>query len=302
MLERGGLLPNSGASIVRKTLLSIALLSAFPATVIAQQAAPAAAQSPHTFTGNVALVSDYRFRGISQTWGKPAIQGGFDYAHTSGFYLGTWASNISGDQYYSGNMEWDFYGGYKWGFAPDWTLDLGALYYWYPGDVAATTPLGACVYGTATACPKADTFELYAGLTWKWFTVKYSHSVDNKTFGLPSSRDTYYLDLSLNLPLGDLSKDLTGWTFMAHWGTQKYDGQIPGATLGGVPVSNDTLASYDDWKIGISYALPKDFTIGAFYTDTSGANRFYYGNTAEGGPFPRNVSKGQGVVYIQKTF
>jgi uncharacterized protein (TIGR02001 family) len=171
MLERGGLLPNSGASIVRKTLLSIALLSAFPATVIAQQAAPAAAQSPHTFTGNVALVSDYRFRGISQTWGKQAIQGGFDYAHTSGFYLGTWASNISGDQYYSGNMEWDLYGGYKWEVAKDLTLDIGAIYYYYPGAKARVPGIAP-----VTGVEKYDNFEGYIGASYQWFSAKYFHA------------------------------------------------------------------------------------------------------------------------------
>ena len=64
---------------------------------------------------------------------------------------------------------------------------------------------------------------------------------------------------------------------------------------------NDTC-SYEDWKIGLSYALPKDFTIGAFYTDTSSANRLCYGSVSEGGAYPRNIAKGTGTVYIQKTF
>ena len=77
------------------------------------------------------------FRGISQTNEKPAIQGGFDVGHKSGFYVGTWASNISwlsdGNPDVSASMEWDFYGGYKWALPADFVLDLGVLYYWYPG-------------------------------------------------------------------------------------------------------------------------------------------------------------------------
>jgi len=57
-----------------------------------------------------------------------------------------------------------------------------------------------------------------------------------------------------------------------------------------------------DEQRGITYALPKDFTIGAFYTDTSGAHHTGYGSVAEGGVFPRNISKGTGTVFIQKTF
>jgi len=58
---------------------------------VAAIAAPLEAQSPPSLTGNVALVGDYRFRGLSQTYTQPAIQGGIDYAHASGAYLGTWA-------------------------------------------------------------------------------------------------------------------------------------------------------------------------------------------------------------------
>ena len=269
---------------------------------LAQAQTPPA--SPHTITANIGLYSQYIFRGLNQTNEKPALQGGADYSHSSGFYVGTWASNIkwlrqnfstpageAGQYNDGGELEWDFYGGYKWGFAPDWTLDLGGLYYWYPGDI---TP--GCTYGLQ-GCPKADTFELYAGLTWKWFTAKYSHSVLKHTFGVPESRNTYYIDLSLNLPLGDVWKNLTGWTFMAHWGRQKYDGEILG-----VPFNNDTLFSYEDWKVGISYTLPHDFTIGAFYTDTSKANPLAYGSVGEGGPFPKNIAKSTGTVYIMKTF
>jgi hypothetical protein len=101
------------------------------------------------------------------------------------------------------------------------------------------------------------------------------------------------------VPLGDFAKELTGVTLMAHWGKQKYRGTDPRtAALG----SNDTLFSYEDWKVGLSYALPKDFTIGAFYSDTSSANPLGYGSVSEGGVFPRNIAKGTATVYLQKTF
>ena len=74
---------------MKKTLLAALLIAGFAAPSMAQTAAPAAAEaSPHTLTANVGLVSSYRFRGIDQTYGKPALQGGFDYAHSSGFYAG----------------------------------------------------------------------------------------------------------------------------------------------------------------------------------------------------------------------
>ncbi|MBS0309234.1 MAG: hypothetical protein JSS58_09715, partial [Proteobacteria bacterium] len=78
---------------MKKMILSAAVLAAFATPAFAQQAAAPA--SPHTFTGNVTVATDYRFRGISQTFKQPTVQGGFDYSHSSGFYLGNWNSNVS---------------------------------------------------------------------------------------------------------------------------------------------------------------------------------------------------------------
>jgi uncharacterized protein (TIGR02001 family) len=97
----------------------------------------AASRHTHTLTGNVGLFSSYRFRGIDQTFGKPALQGGFDYSHASGIYVGNWNSNVSsGAGFPEGNLEMDFYGGYKTTIG-DFGIDVGGLYYYYPGSDAA---------------------------------------------------------------------------------------------------------------------------------------------------------------------
>ena len=278
----------------KKTVVAVALAAAAaPMTALAADPPP-----EHNFTGNVGIYSQYIFRGLTQTNKEPAIQGGFDYAHKSGVYAGTWASNISwlrdsGLYSAGGSGEFDFYGGWKptWG---DFTFDIGTLYYWYPGTAnVVANPLNI----------KANTWEIYGAVTWKWFTLKYSHSIQKDTLGVREADGTYYLDLSASVPLGDFMKPLTGFTFLAHWGKQKYKGTDPrNVAVGGIQQTNDQLYGYDDWKVGLSYALPKDFTIGAFYSDTSSANPLGYGSVAEGGPFPRNISKGTGTVYLQKTF
>ena len=139
------------------------------------------------------------FRGISQTNEKPALQGGFDLGHKSGFYVGTWASNVSwlsdGNPDVSASLEWDFYGGYKWALPADFVLDLGVLYYWYPG----TYPSGYT---------KPNTTELYVALTWKWLTGKYSYSVENKTFGFPDSRGSDYWELNATYDVVDKVNDV----------------------------------------------------------------------------------------------
>jgi uncharacterized protein (TIGR02001 family) len=200
------------------------------------------------------------------------------------------AAGSSGQYDSGGSLEMDFYGGFKSTFGKsDFTYDLGALYYFYPGSVKS--PAQGCTYGVV-ACPKANTTEVYAALGWKWITIKYSYGIDKKTFGVPDSKGSNYLDISADVPIGE-----TGLTANLHWGQQTYKGHPAGQTF-----SNDSMFSYQDWKVGLTYALPKDFSIGAFYTETSGANRLGYGAVGEGGPFPRNIAKGTGTVFIKKTF
>ena len=114
--------------MLKKNILSAALA----VTVLAGVAPEAQAE----ISANVALVSDYRFRGISQSNENPALQGGFDYAFTKGFYLGTWGSSVNFDSVtdFDGSLELDFYGGWGTEIGENSTIDLGYIYYSYPGD------------------------------------------------------------------------------------------------------------------------------------------------------------------------
>ena len=328
--------------MLKKALMTAAAAAAIgvPGLTPTQQALAAEAEPapPYTLTGNVGVFSQYIFRGLSQTNRDPAIQGGFDFAHESGFYLGTWASNISwlrenstinaggapfvmGSYSGGGSMEWDFYGGYKWGFAEDWTLDVGTLYYWYPGTTNQIISAANNAVGLPSV-PRANTWEIYAALSWKWLSAKYSYSVDNKTFGVLDSTGTWYLDLSANAPLGEWV-GLPGLNLQLHWGWQKYSGTdarnayFSSAFVGGpapypTTPSNDELYSYKDVKIGLTYTLPKDFVIGAFWSQAYDYNKLGYGSyndlvyTSGGanyyGPFPKDIGKSTGTVFIQKTF
>lgn len=265
----------------KKTIIAGLVAGAFVPAIAFAQAAPAAEASEHTLTGNIGLYSQYIFRGLTQTDRQPALQGGFDYSHSSGFYLGTWMSNISwlrdfGGYANGGSLEMDFYGGFKGSIAGDFGYDIGLLQYYYPGDVI---PGGT----------KADTLEMYGALSWKWLSAKYSYSLNNKTFGVTDSDGTWYLDLTANFPVTDKL------TLVAHYGKQKYSGTTAG-------VSNDTFASYEDYKLGVNYTLPKDFTIGAFYTDTSmtAAQEAFYTTPAAAGS--RMIGKDTFTVFVSKTF
>ena len=84
-------------------------------------------------SGNVALVTDYRFRGVSLSDEEIAVQGGIDIGHSSGIYVGTWASSIDEGLGYGGT-ELDIYGGWSGDIAEGLSLDVGLLFYLYPGD------------------------------------------------------------------------------------------------------------------------------------------------------------------------
>lgn len=235
----------------------------------------AAPTSPHTVTGNVAIASQYIFRGLTQTNERPAIQGGFDYAHASGFYVGVWGSNISwfsdANPGNSASIELDTYVGYKGSLPADFTYDVGFLRYNYPGSYPALNP----------GVVKPNTNEFYGAIGWKFLNFKYSHSIDD-TFGVADSKNTYYADLSASYELPQK------WTVGAHVGRQKYKGSaFPG-------ISNDSLFSYTDWKLSVNKEL-YGFNLGVAYTDTN-ANPLGY--TILG----KNIGRNQFVFSVQKTF
>jgi len=101
-------------------------------TAVAGLLSAAAFAQAEGISGNVTLTSDYVWRGISQTQNNGAIQGGFDYEHESGFYLGVWGSNVNYDFDSDANIELDYYGGYSTTINEDITVDVGLLKYAYP--------------------------------------------------------------------------------------------------------------------------------------------------------------------------
>ena len=268
--------------------------------------------SEHTVTGNVGLFSQYVFRGLSQTNGEPAIQGGFDYSHSSGFYAGTWLSNISwytdqnagvasapvslaspgsvGAPYApnrsnAASLEWDFYGGYKGSFAADWTYDVGALIYYYPGR-----------FENVGAYRRPNTTEVYGAVGYKWVSLKYSRAISTYTFGVNESKGASYLDLSALVPLGE-----TGFTLLAHVGRQDYPGN---RNFGywGTSGGNNNYFDYTDYRLGLS-KNHFGFTFGAAWT---------YANTRHAAPdgettaymnsFGKNIGRSRFVVSAVKTF
>lgn len=113
------------------SLATAGIFLASPA--MAQSAEESSDEGGVTMSANVALTTDYRFRGVSLSGGDPALQGGFDISHASGFYAGTWASSIKGGPDY-GDLEVDLYAGWGGNLTDAVSVDVGLLYYVYPTE------------------------------------------------------------------------------------------------------------------------------------------------------------------------
>jgi uncharacterized protein (TIGR02001 family) len=247
-------------------------------------AAPEAA-APGPFTANLTLVNDYRYRGISQSNFQPAIQGGFDYAHSSGFYIGNWNSSISWisdaastlDNNASAPIEMDFYAGFKHEWSKGFAADVGVLQYYYP-----TSNLSA--FST-----NPNTTELYIAqnFTFNAFTgyVKFSYAV-TPLFGTINSAGSNYTDLTVNYDTGVWGLSLNG-----HVGYQAVAGRIADGS-----VSNASLFSYTDWKLGVTKDFGSGFAGAVAYVGTNAKNGAYMNPNAQ------NLGKAGFLISLTKTF
>jgi uncharacterized protein (TIGR02001 family) len=213
------------------TLASVAVAVA-ALSAVAVPSISLAADSSVAF--NAGVVTDYRYRGISQSRLQPALQGGVDFT-AGAFYLGAWGSTIKWikDAPYNGdaNVEIDLYGGYKGEISKGVTYDIGALAYQYPSNKLK---------------PSANTFEVYGAITAGHVTAKYSHSTTN-LFGAANSKGSGYLDISATFDVG-------GFAVTPHIGRQT--------------VKNNSASSYTDYSLAISKEI-SGITWSATLVDTN---------------------------------
>lgn len=272
-----------GELSMRKSILTLSAAAALSAPMLA------AAQSASPVTGNMTIASDYRFRGISQTYLGPTIQGGIDYSHPGGIYLGNWNSNVASQQFPVGSgIEMDFYGGWRKSFG-DIGIDVGAIYYYYHN---------AEFQGSAGNAD-FDNLEIYFGASWKWLSAKFFYALSDyfglaseqaaggffvhKDTGAPlggrgSSDGTWYLDLAATFPV---NKQLS---IVAHYGM--------------LEVEKYSELDYKDWKLGVTYDL-NGWILGAAYVDTDADQAWYYASGSKG---VKETGKSTIVFSVTKTF
>jgi uncharacterized protein (TIGR02001 family) len=237
--------------------------------------------SPLSF--NAGVVTDYRYRGISQSRLKPALQGGADYAAVNGLYVGVWASTIrwiedagkiSRAPTGSTALEIDLYGGYKAEITKDLNYDVGGLYYLYAGNH----------YDKIGGTSKADTFEIYGALSYRIFTAKYSHSLTNLFGtgggGAPNSKGSGYLDLSAAIDLGN------GFTLTPHIGRQQ--------------VAHYNISSYNDYALTLGKDMGGGLSLSAALL--SADVKKLGGTAVYASPAGKNLGKSTVVLGAKYTF
>ena len=231
-------------SLLAATVLAGSALVAMPAFA---QDEEEGAESPITISGNVAVTSDYRFRGVGLSGGDFALQGGIDVVHSSGFYVGTWASSIQGGSPY-GEVEWDIYGGWTGQVAEAVTVDVGLLYYAYP---TTDDPLNLD--------PDTDYFEPYASISTTvgpvGATAGVAYAWEQDSLG---GNDNLYLYTNLDAGIPGAPV-----TVSAHLGYT--DGALAPPLLAGT--LDDTGF---DWSLGAGVTVMKGLTLSATYVGVEG--------------------------------
>jgi len=284
---------------IQKTAIALAASGLFASAAHAQTA-PAPAPEVSPITANVTVASSYVYRGLTQTNNKPAIQGGFDYAHESGFYIGNWNSNISwiSDGYpgttpsTTAPIEMDFYAGIKKELIGEgFVSDLGVLQYYYPTSGLPGINKGLAKTGSSRQLSGTtpSTTEIYAAQNYTFGAVtgflKFSYGLTN-LFGINNSKGSFYPDLTTNYDTG-----LYGIALNAHVGYQYVPNDVQGYKM-----------SYADWKLGLTKDFGGGLSGAVAYTGTNiskaPSSSSYVYTTANGG----SAGKATGIVSLTKVF
>lgn len=212
---------------------------------------------PVTVSGSIGVVSDYRFRGVSQTDKEVAVQGGITLSHESGFYVGTWGSNLAGWGTFGGaNLELDLFAGYKTPIGGGGTLDVGVTYYSYPGGADETDFFEPYAKLGGTIGPASLTASVFYAPKQNALGL-YTRSLTPFVPGPGTKEDNLYLagDAAVGVPT-------TPVTVKAHIG---YSDGNPGLGPNGTSVA--PTGKYWDWSLGADYVW-RNLTLNVSYVDT----------------------------------
>lgn len=253
-------------------------------------------ESPSSLTGNATFVSDYVWRGVSQTFGLPALQAGVDYRHQSGLYGGFWASNVSEKWVPGANLETDYYVGYKTEVAPRLAVDVNLLYVYYPGG-----DYRKALDGRTFQSSKPNTLEPSITLTYGWASLKYARTLskfygwntNNSAPGVFSTEDSragvtgsttgsQNIEFTANFDVGN------NWSVSAQLGKQF--------------IAHSTGLNWTYAKVGVTKVLYDHWTVNLSVSGTSNPKAFRNYAALTGSGDTDDVASTKAILAIGRTF
>lgn len=268
-----------------------------PASGVAAEVSAGGADTPaYSITGNVSFNSDYVWRGLTQTFGGPALQFGADWKHRSGLYAGFWASNVSEKWVPGANLETDYYAGYKTEIASGLLLDLNLLYVYYPGG-----DYSKALDGRTFLSSRPHTLEPSIGLSYQWASIKYGRTlskfygwnVNNSAPGVFSAEDVHagvkgstrgsqYLELGASYDVSE-SVNLS-------------------MQLGREWVANSSGLDWSYLRLGVSKALADNWSVGLSVWGTTQPAAFKNYVALTGNGDTESVGRTRAVLSIARAF
>lgn len=294
---------------MRKSLLWVALATAGfvqSGVALAEEAAPAAAEPTPDWTvaGSVSFVSDYIFRGQSQTWGKPAAQFGVEANHKTGFYAGFFASNVS-DQWLPGaNLETDLYAGFRGalpGAASAIGFDVGGIYYVYPGANWDESSFGS-------KSNSLNTFEIYGSLSYKFLSFKVGRTLteywgwnnNNSGVGACPVANGFNGDCSAGVVPGGDTKG--SYFYEANASYEVLPTWTVSGQIGRQVIEDSKGLDITYYKAGVTKAFSGGWSVGGFYSATNEPSAYEDFLSLHNSTSKSDIAHGKGFITISKSF
>ncbi len=279
-----------------RTLRSAVLLALAAGLGAASAPALAEGDAAWTFPVNVGVVSDYIFRGQSQTWGKPALQVSAEADHASGAYVGVAASNVSDHWLPGATVELDIYGGYRGKIADTVGYDLGLIYYTYPGANWSDS-----VFTGFNAKNSLNTLEASVALSYEWLTFKTGATL-TEYFGWSTNNSPVNGGFA-----GDLNAGVTGSTRYSPFvelnaAYEVAEGWTVNGQLGHQMIRNSKGLDITYFKAGVSKAFAGGWTVGASYSVSSEPNAYKNFLSLANGTSASAIARDKFFVSVNKAF
>lgn len=286
-----------GLRVARCAALGVASSFLLSAPSWATEQSGSAAEAPsYSMTGNVSFSNDYVWRGLSQTFGGPALQFGVDLKHASGVYAGFWASNVSEKWVPGANLETDYYVGYKTGLGSLLTLDLNMLYVYYPGG-----DYRKALDGKTFTSSRPNTLEPSIGISYDWLSVKYGRTltrfygwnVNNSAPGVFSAEDPH--------------AGVTGSTHGSQYAELGTSYDVMGSVnvslqLGREWIAHSTGLNWSYARIGVNKTLADNWSLGLSVWATTRPDAFKNYAALTGTGDTDSVARTRAVVSIARAF